>query len=79
MEEGGGVHTMKTNETLDDAAGGVVVVDGVGNGYSRNLNEERKKWMRRRWREGAWADEETLYVQLPFVPPLHFSVIPIRV
>lgn len=59
QEDGGGGWRRAHNENKWNArwrSWGVAVVDGAGNGYSRNLNEERKKWMRRRWRGGAWAD-----------------------
>lgn len=51
-QEVGGGWRRAHNEKLDDAGRW----RDFGGGYGRILNEEEKKWMRRRWREAAWAD-----------------------
>lgn len=75
QEEGGGVHTMRSWMTQGGAG---IVGGGGGNGYGRILNEEKKKWMRRRWREAAWADlveRRCCINQLPFFPSLLFTLL----
>lgn len=66
-QEVGGGWRRAHNEKLDDA--GRWMDWGEADGGCRILNEEKKKWMRRRWREAAWADlveRRCCINQLPF-------------